>query len=228
MTVYVRENNPKFFNAIVKRLETYYKSRDIDYSQTDIYKAAWAQMPKQAESNSQAKLQYVNGHFTYALKDAIMCNGSGIIRHMEFCDSFVADNTGSLDPEEAKYNDCEIKGKNRTPRLKYMCPKCRRISKVYVCSCEHPCTDCKCGYIHYEKPSDDIRSHPIIPRDSEQWEKISGSRHIVEQVISSLKLPLRMGGSYIRDTKTAKADFFMSGIAHLVIVYVAYGQCQMC
>lgn len=303
--VYVKENNPKFFNSIVKLLENYYKSRGMDYSQTDIYKAAWAQMPKQAESNSEAKLQYINGHFTYALKGAIMCNASGIIRHMEFCDSFVDDNTESLDPEVAKYNsdikifkpaldhfferhpssnfryiigdsgfdsdsnnnyayyqygliplislnprnsdptrpqpgvvdgvltcpedptlplkfDCEIKGKNRTPRLKYMCPKCRRTSKGYVCSCEHPCTDCKCGYIHYEKPSDDIRSHPIIPRDSEQWEKISGSRHIVEQVISRLKLPLRMGGSYIRDSKTAKADFFMSGIAHLVIVYVAY------
>jgi len=55
-----------------------------------------------------------------------------------------------------------------------------------------------------------------------QWEKISGSRHIIEQVISRLKLPLRMGGSYLRDSKTTKADFFMSGIAHLVIVYVAF------
>lgn len=303
--VYVQENNPKFFYSIMKRLETYYKSRGIDCSQMNIYMAAWAQMPKKAESNPEAKLQYVNGHFTYALKGAIMCDGSGIIRHMEFCDSFVEDNTESLDPEQAKYNsdleifrptlnhffqrhpssnfryiigdsgfdtdnnnnhayyqygliplisinprnsdpsrpqpgladgiltcpvdpalplnfDCEIKGKNRTPRLKYMCPKCRRTSKGYVCSCEHPCTDCKCGYIHYEKPSEDIRSHPIIPRDSEQWEEISGIRHVVEQVISRLKLPLRMGGSYLRDSKTTKADFFMSGIAHLVIVYVAY------
>jgi len=103
-----------------------------------------------------------------------------------------------------------------------MCPKCSRTSKGYVCSCEDPCTNCKCGYIHYEKPSDDIRSHPIIPRDSEQWKELSHSRHIVEQVISRLKLPLKMGGSYIRDTKTAKADFFMCGIAHLAIVYVAY------
>jgi Transposase domain (DUF772). len=38
--VYVQENNPKFFYSIMKRLETYYKSRGMDYSQTDIYKAA--------------------------------------------------------------------------------------------------------------------------------------------------------------------------------------------
>jgi hypothetical protein len=50
--VYVKENNPKFFYAIMKRLENYYKSRGMEYSQTDIYKAAWAQMPKQTESNS--------------------------------------------------------------------------------------------------------------------------------------------------------------------------------
>jgi hypothetical protein len=61
------------------------------------------------------------------------------------------------DPNLPLKFDCEIKGKNRTPRLKYMCP-----------------------------------------------------------------LPLRMGGSYLRDSKTTKADFFMSGIAHLVIVYVAF------
>lgn len=301
--VYVRENNPKFFNAIVKRLESYYKSKGIEFSQTDIYMAAWAQMPKQAGAVSDAKLQYVNGHFTYALKGAVLCNGLGIIRHMEFCDSFVEDN--ALGPDESKFSsdikifqpaldhlferhsssnyryiigdsgfdshqnnnyayyqygliplisinprnsdpdrpqpgvangvltcpkdpnlplvfDCEIKGKNRYPRLKYMCPKCRRTSKGYVCDCDDPCTDCKCGYIHYEKPSDDIRSHPIIPRDSEQWEKICGRRHVVEQVISRLKLPLVMGGSFLRDPKTAKADFFMCGIAHLVIVYVAY------
>lgn len=301
--VYVKENNPKFFNSIFKRIETYNKTRNKDSSLTDIYLAAWAQMPKQAESNPDVKLQYVNGHFTYALKGTIICNGSGIIRHMEFCDSSVDDN--SDDPEQAKYNsdikafipaldhyyqhhpdfkakyilgdsgfdssannnhafyehglipiisinprntdpsrpqpgfvdgqftcpidtelplkfDCIIRGQNRTPRLKYMCPKCKRTSKGYVCSCENPCTDTKCGFIHYENLPDDIRSHPIIPRDSEQWDDISGSRHIVEQSISRLKLPLRMGGSYIRNTKTAKADFFMSGIAHLVIAYVAY------
>jgi hypothetical protein len=303
--IYVKENNPKFFNSIVKRLEAYYKSRGVDFSQTDIYKAAWAQMPKHSQSNPEASLQYVNGHFTYALKGALMCNASGIIRHMEFCDSFSDPSAVSQDPEESKYLsdqkifkpaldnffekhpsfaydyivgdsgfdsssnnnhayyehgliplisinprhsdssrpepgiangmltcpkdstlpllfDCEIHGKNRTPRLKYMCPKCRRTSNGYVCSCEDPCTDCKCGYIHYEKPSDDIRSHPIIPRDSEQWDNIAGKRHVIEQVISRLKLPLWMGGSYTRDTRTAKADFFMSGVAHLVIVYVAY------
>lgn len=303
--IYVKENNPKFFNSILNRIKNYCKSRGIDHSQTDVYKAAWAEMPKQSEANPDAGLQYVNGHFTYALKGAIMCNGSGIIRHMDFCDSFVHDTTNTDDPEEAKYNsdikifipaldnhferhpsadydyivgdsgfdssennnhayysygliplisinprnsdpsrpqpgivdgtltcpkdlnlplkfDCEIRGKNRTPRLKYMCPKCKRTSNGYLCTCDNPCTDCKCGYIHYEKPSDDIRSHPIIPRDSEQWEEISGSRHIVEQVISRLKLPLNMGGTYIRDIKTAKADFFMSGIAHLVIVYIAH------
>jgi len=118
--------------------------------------------------------------------------------------------------------DCIIQGENRAPRLKYMCPKCKRTSNGYVCSCEEPCTSCKCGYIHYEKLPDDIYSHPIIPRDSEQWANISGNRHVIEQVISKLKLPLTMGGTFTRDTKTSKADFFMSGIAHLVIVYVSY------
>lgn len=47
---------------------------------------AYGLMPSQAASSPDAKQQYINGHFCYADKFAILTNGLGIIRHITFLD----------------------------------------------------------------------------------------------------------------------------------------------
>lgn len=131
-------------------------------------------------------------------------------------------NTCPKDSSLALQFDGIVREKGRKPRVKLMCPKTKRTAKGYVCSCENPCTDSKLGYSHYLYIDENLRDNTIIPRDSEQWDNISGSRHIVEQVISRLKLPLGLANSYTRNTKTVKFDFFMSGIVQLIIAYVAF------
>ncbi|HOV27810.1 MAG TPA: hypothetical protein PK566_15820 [Pseudobacteroides sp.] len=131
-------------------------------------------------------------------------------------------NTCPKDPSLILKVDGIVKEKNRKPRIKLMCPKTKRTSKGYVCSCENPCTQSKLGYSHYIYLHENLRDNPIIPRDSKQWDDIAGSRHVVEQVISRLKFPLALSNSYTRNTNTVKFDFFMAGIVQLVIAYVAY------
>lgn len=80
--LYVTENNPKTFNSLIKRLKAYYK----DNPDVDLYRMAYALMPSQAASCPDAKQQYINGHFCYADKFAILTNGLGIIRHIAFLD----------------------------------------------------------------------------------------------------------------------------------------------
>ena len=80
--LYVKENNPKTLNALIKRLKTFYKNRP----DVDPYKMAYGLMPSQAESSSYAKQLYINGHFCYADKLGIITNGLGIIRHIAFLD----------------------------------------------------------------------------------------------------------------------------------------------
>jgi hypothetical protein len=80
--LYVKENNPKTLNALIKKLKAYYK----DNPKVDPYKMAYGLMPSQAESSSAAKQMYINGHFCYADKLAIITNGLGIIRYIEFLD----------------------------------------------------------------------------------------------------------------------------------------------
>ena len=71
--LYVTENNPKTLNALIRRLKAYYK----DNPDVDPYKMAYGLMPSQAVSCPDAKQQYINGHFCYADKFAILTNGLG-------------------------------------------------------------------------------------------------------------------------------------------------------
>lgn len=80
--LYVTENNPKTLNSLIKKLKVFYK----DNPEIDPYKMAYALMPPQASSCPDAKQMYINGHFCYADKFAILTNGLGIVRHISFID----------------------------------------------------------------------------------------------------------------------------------------------
>jgi len=80
--LYVKENNPKTLNSLICRLKTYYKDKPA----VDPHKMAYGLMPSQAVSSPDAKQQYINGHFCYADKFALLTNGLGVIRHIAFLD----------------------------------------------------------------------------------------------------------------------------------------------
>ena len=80
--LYVKENNPKTIDSLIRRLKSFYK----DKPDVDPYKMAYGLMPSQAAAAPEAKQQYINGHFCYADKFAILTNGLGIVRHIAFLD----------------------------------------------------------------------------------------------------------------------------------------------
>lgn len=80
--LYVTENNPKTLNALIKKLKTFYKNKP----EVDPYRMAYGLMPSQAAACPDAKQMYINGHFCYADKFAILTNGLGIVRHISFVD----------------------------------------------------------------------------------------------------------------------------------------------
>jgi hypothetical protein len=80
---YVKENNPKYANRVVKQLKAYAKAMGFDKTY-DPYKIAYSSMPSHAATNPEVKQLYANGHFCYAYKAGIVTNGLGIIRHIAF------------------------------------------------------------------------------------------------------------------------------------------------
>lgn len=86
---YVAENNPKFYQSELKKAKTYSKiiSKDSPDSGFDPEKYAQGKMPKHANSNPDAKLTYLNGHFGYFLKCIISTNALGLVRNINFYDT---------------------------------------------------------------------------------------------------------------------------------------------
>lgn len=80
--LYVAENNPKNLNALIRRLKSFYKNRP----DVDPYRMAYGLMPAQAAACPHAKQMYINGHFCYADKFAVLTNGLGVVRHIAFLD----------------------------------------------------------------------------------------------------------------------------------------------
>ena len=84
---YVAENNPKFMGKMAAQSRSIAK---LDPS-FDPSGGGAALLPKAAASNPAVKQQYINGHFCYAQKAAVISNGLGIVRHLElFDDGFKA------------------------------------------------------------------------------------------------------------------------------------------
>jgi len=112
--LYVKENNPKTLNALIKKLKAYYK----DNPDVDPYKMAYGLMPSQAVSSSDAKQLYINGHFCYADKLAIITNGLGIIRHIAFLDNDFKDKHPDIVREKKSDSPDEDKSLGDSSALK--------------------------------------------------------------------------------------------------------------
>ena len=80
---FVKENNPKYANRIIRQLKAYAKTMHFDKNY-DPYKAAYGSMPAHASANPEIRQLYINGHFCYVFKFGIVTNGLGIIRHISF------------------------------------------------------------------------------------------------------------------------------------------------
>ncbi|MEG2286006.1 MAG: transposase [Eubacterium sp.] len=80
--LYVTENNPKYFNSLLNQIKTTYK----DKPKIKPLNIAYSLMPSAAAAATDAKQLYINGHFCYADKFAILTNGLGVVRHISFLD----------------------------------------------------------------------------------------------------------------------------------------------
>ena len=79
---YVAENNPKYRHSKENHSKFIAKT-DPNFNSAGGVRALF---PLVSESNHHVKFQYINGHFCYAQKAAVVSNGLGIIRHLELFD----------------------------------------------------------------------------------------------------------------------------------------------
>ena len=112
--LYVAENNPKTLDALIRKLKAFYKDRP----DVDPHKMAYGLMPSQAASSPDAKQLYINGHFCYADKFAIITNGLGIVRSIIFLDDTFKEDHPELRIEKKADSPLEDKSISDSAALK--------------------------------------------------------------------------------------------------------------
>ncbi len=112
-------------------------------------------------------------------------------------------------------------GKNRSIRLKFICPKALRFGTTYRCRCEHPCSPSIYGRTVYVYPDANNRLYPGILRDTPEWAALYAKRVAVERSIGSFKAVLGLERRRTFNTSTTKADLLLVGIVQLLCVVLA-------
>lgn len=117
-------------------------------------------------------------------------------------------------------------GKNRSLRLKYLCPDTKRFHLpsgcvTWRCACETPCSPAKYGKCVYIYPQKNLRLYPGISRDCDAFALIYNRRTAVERSINTLKDTLGVAGRKTSNVLTTKADLFLAGIVQLLCVLLA-------
>ena len=116
-------------------------------------------------------------------------------------------------------------GKNRSKRIKFICPKSETVSTLrgtsWRCRCENPCSSATYGRSIYVYPCADKRLYPGIIRGTPQWSALYAKRVAVERSIGSFKAVLGLNHRKTFNTFTTKADLFLAGIVQLLCVVLA-------
>ncbi len=124
-------------------------------------------------------------------------------------------------------------GKNRSKRLKFVCPKSvfhKTVSGCSLrCTCAEPCTSSKYGRCVYIYPDRDLRLYPGILRGSPEWTDLYARRTAVERSIASFKYVLGVEHRKTSNSLTSKVDLFLAGIVQLLCVVLAdvLHECQL-
>lgn len=118
--------------------------------------------------------------------------------------------------------DGSCKGKNRSFRLKYVCPKSIRIKSNWVCQCETPCRDTKSTVTKYKYPNQDFRLYPGIQRCSEEWIETYKIRACIEREFASMKKNPAIESPRTINTTTMRSDLYLCAITKQITVILAY------
>jgi len=135
---------------------------------------------------------------------------------------FDTDGTPLCPVDHSKFTFAGIcRGQNRSERFKFVCPKSVPVTKAKSCTCPNPCTDKPYGRCVYTYPDKELRLYPGIPRGTTHWDNLYRHRTLIERTIYLLKYPLGAASRKSLSPRTAKADLFIAGIAHLIGVILA-------
>jgi hypothetical protein len=116
----------------------------------------------------------------------------------------------------------KCKGKNRSLRYKYICPKASFINNRWLSRCDDMCRHSDSAVTTYTYPSQNLRTHPGILRGSNEWDTLYNRRTAIERELSSMKShpALERPNSY--NCASIRADVYLNASVKLLTVILAF------
>ena len=119
-------------------------------------------------------------------------------------------------------SDGRCKGKNRSLRFKFVCPKSRRKDNKWVSDCFDKCRDTHSTVTAYTFPRGDLRIFSGVVRGSVEWTKTYKIRTVVEREISSMKSHPTLARPNTFNCASLRADVYLNAATKLLTVMLAF------
>ena len=118
--------------------------------------------------------------------------------------------------------DGSCKGKNRSLRLKYVCPLSVKNKCKWTCTCENKCRNTNSTVTKYSYPASDLRVYSGVQRGSDEWCKLYKKRSVIERSLSSLKSHPALDKPNTYNCATLRSDICLAAISKLITVMLAF------
>ena len=112
-------------------------------------------------------------------------------------------------------------GKNRSRRLKWVCPRSEPSGSSRCCTCDTPCTASSYGRCVYTYPEKNFRQCPGIARNTEHWDNLYRHRTLAERTINLFKEAFGLNYLKTQSSVSAKFDLYLAGCTQLIGVILA-------
>jgi len=113
-------------------------------------------------------------------------------------------------------------GKNRSFRLKYVCPKSKYIKGKWTSACQDKCRHTNSTVTTYLYPNGDLRLFSGVQRGSDEWNRLFKRRSAIERSISSLKSHPSLSFPKSYNCASLRSDLFLNATSKLITVILAF------
>lgn len=116
------------------------------------------------------------------------------------------------------------KGKNRSLRFKYICPKGYIIkdSNKFTHSCKNPCRKTNSVVNTYTYPHQDFRLYQGVQRNSNEWINVYKKRTIIERELAYFKSNSALSSPNTYNTSSIRSDLLLAASSKLITAILAY------
>ena len=118
--------------------------------------------------------------------------------------------------------DGVVKGRKRSMRLKYVCPKSKKVKGKWTCECKEKCRETNSTVTTYVYPNGDLRLFPGIQRGSDEWNNTYKTRTVIERSFSSLKSNATVATPNTYNLNSIRSNIILAATTKLITVILAF------